>query len=737
MGIDNNLQVELHFTEVYKENQHQPAAIREALCLRAQYPAVFEPVRSGDWFAGRKEYRAVGFSPQVAVGLGYFRNASQLEEIGTQEAAGLLAFWEQEQTAEKVRQAYSPELKKLFPYDDLFNKEPGVAFPLYRMGGANLDFGKLAQLGVPGMKEEIRENIRKVQATGGETSLYEGMLICLDLLVDSCEYYAVELQGMTEQEFDPREQERMISMIRVLKAIQDNRPSTLREAIQLIWLYSLLADIRNYGRMDVYLGDFLNQDLDSGRLNEAEGQMLLCSFWQLIADRVTTWDSRVIIGGVGRRNPENADRFAMMALEATRLVKEIEPQLSLRCYEGMDSRLFDKGLQVLSEGRTYPILYNDEVNVPSVQEAFGVSREEAEQYVPYGCGEYVLEHRSYGTPSGVINLLKALEITLHNGVDPISGERMGLALGNAEDFRTFEELLEAYKKQVDFFVAAMAEQEALEYKIAGENSPYLYLSMLYDSCVERNKGIFSGGIKYLGGTLESYGNMNTADSLTAIKTMVYDRQSWTLPQLVQMLDADFQGYDAERIQLLNCAKYGNDDHLADSMAEEVHKHVCLSARSQSSRVGLASYLVVVINNSANTDMGGWTAASADGRKSREPMGNGNAPVGGRDKNGITAALNSMSKLTPSIHAGAVHNLKFSPDLFKGGATIVRTLLDTYFQKGGTQAMITVVNRNELEQAMVEPEKYSHIFVRVGGFSARFVELKREVQLEILSRTLHG
>jgi pyruvate-formate lyase len=169
---------------------------------------------------------------------------------------------------------------------------------------------------------------------------------------------------------------------------------------------------------------------------------------------------------------------------------------------------------------------------------------------------------------------------------------------------------------------------------------------------------------------------------------------------------------------------------------DFHNFMSETIRKQAERVNLHSYLMVIINNSANTYLGRWTGASADGRKSGEFMANANNPSGGADKNGITAMLNSLVKLDPSYHAGAVQNMKFSSDLFNHSREKLRYLLDTYFEKGGTQAMISVLNRNDLERALAEPEKYRHVFVRVGGFSARFVDLEKDVQQEILSRTLY-
>jgi pyruvate-formate lyase len=382
------------------------------------------------------------------------------------------------------------------------------------------------------------------------------------------------------------------------------------------------------------------------------------------------------------------------------------------------------------------MLLNDDVNVPALTEALAVGRADAEQYVPFGCGELIVEHRGLGTPSGVLNLCKALEVTLRDGLDPVSGRRIGLALGGLGDFATFDELWTAYARQVEHFVRMAADQAVLEYRVAGEEFAALFMSMLYDDCLERGRPALAGGARYLGATLETYGNTNAADSLTAIRRLVFEQGRISRPRLLAALDADFDGFDRELRLLRDAPKYGNDDPDADTMLLRVHDHVCRTVGDQAARVGLHSYRVVVINNSANTLMGHSTAASADGRHAFTPMNNGNAPSSGNDRLGPTALLNSLAKPDAAVHAGTVQNLSLSRELFTTRRADVDALLRAYFDQGGTQAMITVVDRGDLEQAMRDPDRYRHVFVRVGGFSARFVDLSRDVQLEILQRTLY-
>lgn len=738
-----NFTTELRFTEVYRKFQNDHPAIREAMCLKAQYPDYFSEIQEVDLFAGRINHGKVGFSIDEwgPTAFGYY---CQFEEIEKELDNGnysleekvkiiqMMEFWKTEDTSIKLRNAYPEKMAKYLPSDDWMNT-PGIAFPLYRLTGGNVNFKKLLSLGIPGLYKEIEYLKNKAAQNNGDEKFYEGMQIAIDVLVEVCNFYQAHAKQKAAEGKNEIRKNELHEMANTLESISISRPRTFREAIQLFWLYTFVSDIRNYGRMDVYLGDFLVNDMNAGIITEREALKLLESLWKLMADRNTIVHNRVIIGGLGRPNEQNADKFAMLAMEASRIVKEIEPQLTLRFYEGMNPELYEKALDVIGEGRTFPMLYNDDININSVVSAFGFTKEEALQYVPYGCGEYILEHKSFGTPSGVINLLKALEVTLHNGVDPLTGRVIGLELG---DFKTFNELFSAYKMQVEFFVELLAEQEMLEYKIAGEVSPFLFASLLYDDCLEKGKGIFSGGIKYLGGTIETYGNTNTADSLTAIKELVYEKKEISFDELLKALDTNFEGYSSLRKKLLDAPKYGNDNDFADEMLLSVHNHVCNFVRDQAKRVGLHSYLVVIINNSANTLMGHATSASADGRLSGSYMNNGNAPSGGSDKEGVTAMLNSVVKPSTQIHAGAVQNMKFSRDLFYEHREIIKATLKTYFDKGGAQAMITVVNRGDLEKALIEPEKYNHIFVRVGGFTARFVELSHDVQQDILSRTLY-
>ncbi len=731
------------FTETFKKFSNSPLGQREVECLRVQFPLGFCDLEEHDLFAGRWKYPDIGFGPQAHTFFGYYMDEPGLDKLKNHPAIQphkkevieeLRRFWRKESDAVKTRKAYPEKMQQILDSDAWFS-EPLIGAPLYRMSGTQADFDKLIQLGVGGLKTVIGEYKSRLEAQSRGWHFYDNLEKALDLFTDLAIYFAEMTEGMAETASPARKSE-LFQIETILRHIAVSAPRTFREGLQLMFLYAGISGTYNYGRMDEYLGDLYVEGIRKGSLTEEEAIGLLSNLWFVMDGKGEIWDCRVIIGGRGRRNEENANQLARAIMEATRRVKGIVPQTSLRFYKGQDPQLFEMALDVIATGNPYPMLYNDDANIPAVMNAFRLPYDEAIYYVPFGCGEYVIYHKSVGTPSGVINLLQALLVTLHRGINPTSGKAMGLPPKDLGTFDTFKALFNAYKKQVEYYAEQLAWQEKLEYDRAGASADYLFLSLLFDDCLERGKGIFSGGVRYLGGTIESYGNTNAADSLLAIKKLVYDEKKLTLDQLVEILDHDFQGYEREQRWMLDCPKFGNDHEEADNMRAEVDHHLNTFVRDMALKVGLHSYLNVIINNSANTTMGLQTAASPDGRKSFTPMANGNAPSGGADKNGLTALLNSMVRPDPSVHAGAVQNLKLSRELLTTYREQTRALLQTYFDKGGTQLMISCINRNDLENAIKEPRKYGNLIVRVGGFSARFIDLSPDVQLEILSRTLY-
>lgn len=512
-----------------------------------------------------------------------------------------------------------------------------------------------------------------------------------------------------------------------LNELLEHRPQNMKEAIQLMWIYVGVSEIRNYGRMDNQLARFLDDEQDAYK-NIAE-------YFKVIRQRNTIYNGRIILGGEGRHDLEKANKICSIALKVMKDLHLTEPQLTLRWSKDMPDSIFDNAIDCIESGCSYPLLYNDTVNIKNVKESMNVSYKEAVDYVPLGCGEYVLDHKSIGSPNGIINLAKVLEGLVNDGKCMITNKKIVKHYLTKEP-NTFEELYDVYKQELDYQIDLLAKQEKFEYDYMNNHCGYLFNSILYDNCIDRGKSLLNGGIDYLGGTLETYGNVNSGDSLYAIKKLVFDDKEIRYKDMVDAIRNNFIGYEEIREKCLNVIKYGNDNPEVDEMINELNQYVAVTTKSKSEKYGLSSYLIVIINNDANSRLGYRTAATFDGRKAYEPLANALTPQNGAEKNGVTAVLNTVSSLDVNNMAGAVYNLKLSHDLMNQHKDMVKELLKIYFSSGGSQIMISVINQEELKDAMIHPEKYPNLIVRVGGFSARFIDLSPLVQKEIVSRMVY-
>jgi len=492
------------FTRTYQDNISTEISVREVRCLEAQYPDMLIEIQEGDLLAGKIQQPAIFFTPQAGGnegGFGYVCNYTAIGDLLNHPEARqkdktlllkLKKFWETEQSRCKTRQAYPEILKTGLPGDNWMG-ETGIAFPLYRMAGTHLNYRLLADEGIPGLKAQIREKLDRKHLSKRQKSFYLSCIDALNLMVKICHCYARQAGALARTASTANKKD-LLRISRSLKAVTIRKPVHFFEGIQLLFLWCLVSGSHNYGRLDDALGILYQQDLKCGYLDEKEGLRILCGLWKLMIARNAPYDGRVVIGGKGRRKEKQADRLALLAMEATLQVRDILPQLSLRFYKGQDPRLMQKALDVIGQGCTFPILYNDDVNIPAAARAFGIGEKEAQQVIPFGCGEYIIYHKSVGTPSSVLNLLKALEVTLHKGIDPLTGRETGIDLKHT-DYSTFKGLLATYEEQLRYYINMLALQEEIEYRVAGAAAPFLLLSMLYDDFLKKGKGIFSGCVK--------------------------------------------------------------------------------------------------------------------------------------------------------------------------------------------------------------------------------------------------
>lgn len=728
-----DLDYALAFTELYK-SESDPA-VREAKCLAVQVPYVLTPISEDELIVGCMKHGFVGFSPQYGGSYTYYywddRVADALEQVkNTVDSAyvekieEMRAFWRAENTEAKVKERFAEKYHKKIEYGLYY-------YAVCRIAGMNVDLDMLVHEGLPG----LRERNAAFREKNGDSAFYQALDLSLDVIADACRSYAQNAQKLLED--DGLSEQRRKDLIEIrsnFTQIADGKPRTFKEALQLIWIYAVCSDLMNFGRLDVALADFYAHDVDSGAMDEEEAIRWLSSFYRAIIRVSKVHDSRIIIGGKGRKDPETADRLAFALIETSKRVMDVVPQLTLRYYKGMNEELMVKTLENIEAGAVYPIVYSDDATIPAIQKIYGIDEEEACRWVPLGCGEYIMEGCGAATPNTGVTLAQALDVVLHEGYNSFNGRLEVPGMRSISEYKTFDELFEAYSDMMRPACEEEAYHEQLNYQVAGEEAAYLHLSLLTHDCVEKGEGIFSGGCRYLCATSEIFGLITCADSLAAIKKCVYEDRLFTLEELVKMCDANFEGYEKEREALLNAPKYGNDDDYADDVAIRVFNNISELHDEAGKKTNLYRYNIVSVNNSGSAERGKVTSATPDGRKRGEPLSNGNSPSIGADKNGLTATLNSMRKIDPARHVGVVHNIRFNKDMLHNNFDKVKMLLEIFYENNGVQTNLSSIGKDDLEQAMIHPERYRNLLVRIGGFSARFVELDPIVQHELLLRT---
>ncbi|WP_373238569.1 pyruvate formate lyase family protein [Parabacteroides distasonis] len=731
------LEIMERYTAVHKACAALPKEIREVECLKVLYPTLFRKITNQDLIAGRTDFLPIGFGCVTSLGgVGHYcvfkklrAFQLQLDETERKRVDALYDYW------------LDHDLKTQFNKEVLTEDTLGMfidcEYPMIataRLSGMMLDYPKLLDKGIGGLRSDLLEKLKEQP----DNNFYKAGIQCLDIFVDCASHLQQDAREQMASA-DEKRQKELERICQALENIKEKKPGTFHEAMQLFWLFALLAGVINYGRLDDYLGPYLVADLKSGRLTDEEAYRYIHSLWTMIENRRTTVNGRIIVGGKGRKHPKEADVFLHIAMKVAKNCRYVEPQFTLRFDKETSEEIWDEALDALGAGATYPTLYNDDVNVPAVMYGMRVDEKTAEQYVPFGCTEFVIQGQSTGTPNICINLLKLLTIYMNDGIDPIDGKRKSgpVSLKKLEEYQTFEEFYDGYKALLDYYLDLSVKAQYHSYEVMNQHVSFLFTSLLTDDCIARGKALLDGGVRYLGGTNETYGNINTSDSLWVIRDLVFNQKKYTLRQLNDAMLANFNGYEALRKDCLNCDKYGNDLETADTMANDLYEFVAKGVRDRGIAIGMQYFLIVISNNQLNTEWGNRTAASPDGRLSCMYMNPANNPQGGANKSGPTAMLNSLAKFDAKYHGGSVQNIKFSPSMFNENRAVIKSLFKTYFAKGGCHLMVTVVDKGVLEDAVEHPENYPDLIVRVSGFSAVFVDLSPNIQQELLSRVLYG
>lgn len=534
----------------------------------------------------------------------------------------------------------------------------------------------------------------------------------------------------------------------ICERVATEPPDGFWAGLQLMWFVYLLVNLEsghNIGQagpgcLDRWLIEHYRRDVEAGRLTAERALELIECFlvemnWSVPRGGILP----LTIGGVDAESEGAENELTYLCLKAVSDLRLLHPSLALRYHRKMPRELMRAALRSIGEGSTYPALFNDDVCVPSLRRA-GVSDEDSAEWVNSICTELAAIGKTCAwIAAPYLNLVKCLELALNGGQCLLTGRQLGEDLGNLTSYATFEELYAAYRKQVGAMVSAGVAAAARNKQQVEERRPCPLLSCFTEDCVERGLEYSRGGARYNPDYVHGIGISTVADSLAAIRRLVFETGEVSAETLLAALRSDFEGFETLRQRLVNKApKYGNDEDEADAMFVRLVNDFYEEMKGRTDGRGGTVYPGFMTWESHNL-LGKGTGASADGRRARAAVSDSVGAVQGMDRRGLTALLRSVTKAdyAPAV-GGVTFNVKVAPELFQTEERMaaLEAAMQTYLDAGGFQVQVNVLNRAILEEAKEHPERHGNLIVRVGGFSAYFVELDGGLQEEIIARTAH-
>jgi pyruvate formate-lyase/glycerol dehydratase family glycyl radical enzyme len=632
------------------------------------------------------------------------------------------------------------------------------------------NFDKAMRKGFAAIKSEARAKMAELEGvmfgdSVAKYNFYRAVTIVCEGMITLSKRYAEECIRLASVETDTARKKELEDMAECLNRIMENPCRTFHDAIQCMFLYQvgLCLDGQqhgiSFGRVDQYLGSFYEADIAAGTITHDRAQELLDLFYLKVAEMNKIWPyfatltgpgytsgQLMTLGGVDKDGNDATNPVSFMMLQsAGRLVLHDPPQ-SLRIHKGTPQELWEAAIETTQLAGGVPTFENDDVIIPALMER-GLSIKSARNYCligcvePQGCGDEWACPGGNGTES-FFNMLNAFLLAINNGYNPMPGHdgklggQVGLPTGYLYEMETFDEVLDATKKQMEYFVNwHISLVNTWEY-VASEHMQLPLLSATIDGCMESGKDVMNGGAKY-----NSTGNAgiaigNITDSLAVVKYMVYDKKLVSARELYDAIMSNWEGKEDLRQYILNEAPhYGNDNNYTDELAKwasDVYGNAVTAATGRRGRYAAGLYPVT-----AHVLFGMSTAASPDGRKAGEPLSDGISPVQQMDKNGPTATIKSVSYIDQrKFSNGTLLNMRFHPTALsnKTGKEKLKALIKTYFKLGGMEMQFNIVSADTLRKAQQKPEDYRDLVVRIAGFSAYFVEIYKASQEDIIKRT---
>lgn len=624
---------------------------------------------------------------------------------------------------------------------------------------------KIINIGLKGLREEVKSKYADLDLTKSEDFerklFYDGLSICFDAITNYARRYSDQALSMAKAESDPERKAELLKIADVCRWVPENPARDIWEALQVVEFMQIVLQLETSGdsvspgRMDQYLYPFYQKAVREGTYSIVQIQELFDCMWIKFNEIVKVQDTEsvhihpgfpmtqnVTAGGVTRDGADAANELSYIMLNCQEHIKLQQPQFTVRYHDGTREDFKLRAAEVIEYGTGMPALFGDRGCIAAMERSFpDMPKENMRNYAIVGCVELAPEGFQGRVNGGFLNLARVVDLAMNNGVDRLTGVQLGLQTGNANQFKTFDDLFTAVEQQMEFMVHHQVVNNMVVDYVQRRNTPHLFLSSLVDGCIEKGRDITFGGSRWGGTPLLIAGIATAANALTAVKRLVFDEKQYGMTAINDALDKNFEGDEAKALQevLLDAPKYGNDDDYADEIMKMMTDSFFGIIESQKD-IDERSYSSFTVTLGGTVPMGWKTGATADGRSAMMPVSDSFSPANEGKNGGPTQVLLSAGKVDQShFRQGNVLNLKLTKTAIQS-AESKKKLMDmvsVYFNAlEGQEVQFNVVDGKTLQDAQKTPEKYRDLIVRVAGYSARFVELAKEMQDDIIARAEH-
>ncbi|NLY54693.1 MAG: glycyl radical protein [Firmicutes bacterium] len=683
-----------------------------------------------------------------------FRVSDEVKRIQAEE---IIPYWQGRSMRDRIFSAMSQD------WLDCYEAGIFTEFMEQRAPGHTVADGKIYRYGFRDFQERIRKCMQELDFAQDPLAYdrreqLRAMDICAEAIIRYGERHAEQAEKLAAVTEDPHRQQELLRIAQVCRRVPAEAPRDFWEALQMYWFVHIGVitelntwDSFNPGRLDQHLWPFYEKGLQEGTLTREKAKELLQCFWikfnnqpappkvgVTLAESGTYTDfANINVGGLAEDGSNGVNEVSYLLLEVIDEMRLLQPSSNIQLSKKNPDRFLRRACEIVRKGWGQPSMFNADAVVAELLRQ-GKSLGDARAGGTSGCVETGAFGKEAYILTGYLNLVKILEITLHDGIDPRTGKRLGPSTGQASQFTDFTDLMRAYQKQLEHFVNIKVQGSNIIDRLYANHMPAPFLSVIIDDCIAKGLDYNAGGARYNTNYIQGVGIGTLTDCFSAIKEHVFVKGNIKLTELVAALSHNFVGYEQlRRLLSQQTPRYGNDLDAADSIMQALFQVYYQTVNGRPTVKG-GTYRINMLPTTCHVYFGSVTGATPDGRLAGEPFSEGISPVQGADRSGPTAVIKSAAKMDHLLTGGTLLNLKFTPSLLASdeGLTGLMHLIRTYFRMDGHHIQFNVVSADTLREAQQNPEAYRHLIVRVAGYSDYFVNLSRALQDEIIARTEH-